>query len=176
MTLALAACQSPAPSKVSGSPNRAKTPPVITQNIHNNADYLGLIIQAEQQTSGAAQNILREARKMVLFERTIIQGGCWDYLDAVWTRAGVSRNARQVVFKGHKNGQFAATHTLRAGDWLYHINYSHHNMEHSGMFIGWVDPVNNLGLTLSYAGSHRAEPARYRVYDLSGVYQITRAK
>jgi len=32
-----------------------------------------------------------------------------------------------------------------------------------------------LALMLSYAGERRKTPARYKVYDLSGVYYITRA-
>lgn len=142
----------------------------------NQADYLGLILAAEQNSSGKTRAILAETRKMTLFERAIVKGSCWDYLDAAWTRAGVPRNQRKIVFKGNKNGNFAAPKDLRAGDWLYHINYSYNNIEHSGMFIGWVDAGRNLGVTLSYAGSHRKEPARYRIYDLSGVYQIIRAQ
>lgn len=174
--LVLSACAS--------TPRLAREKPTPTMSHHkttekiqqDQADHLGLILAAEQNTHGITQNILRQARQMTLFERAIVQGGCWDYLDAAWTRAGVPRQARQIVFQGNKNGQFAAPQQLQAGDWLYHINYSYHNIEHSGMFIGWVDFERRLGLTLSYAGSHRKEPARYRVYDLSGVYQITRAK
>lgn len=142
----------------------------------NDADYLGLILAAEQNSTGRVREILVQARKMTLFERTIIQGGCWDYLDVVWTRAGVSRQQRQVVFQSSKKGVYATPEQLRIGDWLYHINYEFNNIEHSGMFIGWVDRNKYLGVTLSYAGSNRREPARYRIYDLSGVYQITRAQ
>lgn len=57
----------------------------------------------------------------------------------------------------------------------YHINYGYHGIEHSGLFIGWIDKEKGIGLTLSYAGEHRGETARYRAYDLTGVYQIVRA-
>lgn len=140
-------------------------------------DYTDLVVQAENHATGSIKNILKEARMMTLYRKEIIQGSCWDYLDRAWTRAGISRNLRQSVFGGEKNnGHYASTDSLRAGDWLYHINYGYKNIEHSGMFIAWVDKSKNLGLTLSYAGEGRKEPARYKVYDLSGVYHIMRPK
>lgn len=140
-----------------------------------NDDFLPLIMQAENQSSGYIKNILAKSREMTLFHKEIIQGGCWDYLDAAWTRAGVNRNMRQTVYKSSHGGAYANVDDLRAGDWIYHVNHSYNNIEHSGMFIGWVDKSRNLGLTLSYAGEGRQEPARYKVYDLSSVYNIMRA-
>ena len=130
---------------------------------------------AEKSAEPPARNVLFTLRQMVQ-NREIVQGGCWDYLDAAWTRAGVPRNQRKVVFAGNRNGHFASPDQLRAGDWIYHINHSYRGIEHSGMFIGWVDKERRMGLTLSYAGERRHEPARYKVYDLSSVYQITRAE
>lgn len=160
LLLALTACVSP-PKPSTKQPNTS---------------HLKLIQQAEQQSTGRTQAVLAQARKMTLVKPEIIKGGCWDYLDTAWTRAGVPRQDRKVVFTGNKSGNYADPDQLQAGDWIYHINYSYHNIEHSGMFIGWVDKAQNLGLTLSYAGEKRKEPARYKVYDLSGVYQITRAQ
>lgn len=153
-------------------PHRPHNPNTLTAP-HN--DYLALIMASEQNSHGAVQNILKTARQMTLDERFIIRGGCWDYLDAAWTRAGIGRQMRQTVFQSSKNGPYADSSKLQAGDWLYHINHSHNNIEHSGMFIGWIDFDRKLGLTLSYAGGHRQESGRYRVYDLSSVYQIIRA-
>lgn len=139
------------------------------------ADFLPLIMQAENQSSGYVRSILAKSREMTLYHKEIIEGGCWDYLDAAWTRAGVGRNMRQTVYKSEQGGAYAHVDDLRVGDWIYHINHSYRNIEHSGMFIGWVDKNRNLGLTLSYAGEGRKEPARYKVYDLSSVYNIMRA-
>lgn len=138
-------------------------------------NYDQLIARAEQYSSGLTRSVLREAREMT-FRKEIVKGGCWDYLDKAWTRAGVGRGDRKVVFSSKKGGAYASPEQLRAGDWLYHINYSYKNIEHSGMFIGWIDKSQNIGLMLSYAGEGRNEPARYKPYDLSGVYQITRAE
>lgn len=134
-----------------------------------------LIAQAEQQASGKVRDILKTSREMTLINQEIIKGSCWDYLNAAWNRAGVPAEAREVIYADKINGQYAHPDQLQAGDWIYHVNHSYNDIEHSGMFIGWVDKANKQGLTLSYAGEGRQEPARYRVYDLSSVYQITRA-
>lgn len=134
-----------------------------------------LINQAEQQATGKIRDILQTSREMTLINQEIIKGSCWDYLNEAWNRAGVPAQAREVVYADKINGTYAHPDQLQAGDWIYHVNHSYNGIEHSGMFIGWVDKANKQGLTLSYAGEERQEPARYRVYDLSSVYQITRA-
>ncbi|MDK4687797.1 hypothetical protein [Kingella negevensis] len=165
---------------------RTQTEPAVTRSnqsirqsnsatTYQDYDLLSVILRAEQSSSGKVRDVLATTRQMSLTERAIVKGGCWDYLDAAWTRAGVPRNARVTTFKGNIKGEFVNPNELRAGDWIYHVNYSYNNIEHSGMFIGWVDKSKRLGVTLSYAGSNRKEPARYKVYDLSGVYNIMRA-
>lgn len=154
-------------------------PNYLTQSFDNVPDkYLPLIAQAEQHAKETnninALNVLKRARNMTLSQRAIIKGGCWNYLDTVFRQAGVNR---QVVHQGkYQQGPYAKADDIQAGDWLYYINHSYHDIEHSGMFIGWVDKATNQALILSYAGEHRHEPARYRVYDISHVYQITRPK
>lgn len=170
----LAACAKPS-VRPRGSVSRRPGTVQPGQTHGRHADYLALITAAEHNSRGHVRNVLRTAREMTLNEGFVIRGGCWDYLDAAWTRAGVNRAMRQTVFKSGKQGPYAPAADLRPGDWLYHINHSHHNIEHSGMFIGWADRQRKLGLTLSYAGGSRRETGRYRIYDLSSVYQITRA-
>lgn len=133
-----------------------------------------LIIHAERRAAPPAQKVLRTTRNMAE-SGEIIRGGCWDYLHASFSRAGYPMGKRQTVFREGKNGPYASPSMLQAGDWLYHINHGYHGVEHSGMFIGWVDRSRKIGLMLSYAGEKRAEPARYKTYDLSSVYSIMRA-
>ena len=148
-------------------------PAFLSGNYDNvDSEYLPLLSSAETQSSMAAREVVSTARKMALNERTIIQGGCWDYLNAVFNRAGVSRN---TIHKGtYAQGPYANSSDIEAGDWLYYINHSYNGVEHSGLFVGWVDEQAKQALILSYAGENRREPARYRVYDLSNVYQIMR--
>ena len=148
-------------------------PAFLSGNYDNvDSEYLPLLSSAETQSSMAAREVVSTARKMALNERTIIQGGCWDYLNAVFNRAGVSRN---TIHKGtYAQGPYANSSDIEAGDWLYYINHSYNGVEHSGLFVGWVNEQAKQALILSYAGENRREPARYRVYDLSNVYQIMR--
>ncbi|MCG3859210.1 hypothetical protein [Psychrobacter sp. Ps2] len=148
--------------------------PAFLSGSYDNVDseYLPLLSNAETQSSMAAREVVSTARKMALNERTIIQGGCWDYLNAVFNRAGVLRN---TIHKGtYAQGPYASSSEIEAGDWLYYINHGYNGVEHSGLFVGWVDEHAKQALILSYAGENRREPARYRVYDLSNVYQIMR--
>src|SRR5699024_527890 len=148
--------------------------PAFLSGSYDNVDseYLPLLSNAETQSSRAAREVISTARKMALNERTIIKGGCWDYLNAVFNRAGVSRN---TIHKGtYGQGPYANSSEIEVGDWLYYINHGYNGVEHSGLFVGWVDENAKQALILSYAGENRREPARYRVYDLSNVYQIMR--
>lgn len=148
-------------------------PEFLSGNYDNvDSQYLPLLSNAESQSSMAAREVISTARKMALNERTIIQGGCWDYLNEVFKRAGV---ARDTIHKGvYRQGPYADSHDIEVGDWLYYINHGYNGVEHSGLFVGWVDESAKQALILSYAGESRREPARYRVYDLSNVYQIMR--
>lgn len=157
--------------QVSAAP--AVLPAFLSGNYDNvDSEYLPLLSTAELQSSKAARGVISIARTMALNERTIIQGGCWDYLNAVFNRAGVSRN---TLHKGtYREGPYANSSEIEIGDWLYYINHGYKGIEHSGLFVGWVDESAKQALMLSYAGENRREPARYRVYDLSNVYQIMR--
>ena len=148
-------------------------PAFLSGNYDNvDSEYLPLLSNAETQSSRAASEVISTARKMALNERTIIKGGCWDYLNAVFNRAGVSRD---TIHKGtYGQGPYASSKDIEVGDWLYYINHGYNGVEHSGLFVGWVDERAKQALILSYAGENRREPARYRVYDLSNVYQIMR--
>lgn len=141
------------------------------------ADHMPLVWAAEQQASGKVKGLLTQARVMALMRKEIVRGSCWDYLDTLYNRAGVPRHARKTVHRGSfAYGPFADPNRLQVGDWIYHVNHNYRNNEHSGMFIGWVDKERRLGLTLSYAGEGRKDPARYKVYDLSSIYNIMRAE
>ena len=92
--------------------------------------------------------------------------GCWDYLHAGFNRAGIPTKRRQTLFSGTlRGGPYAPAELLEPGDWLYYVNHSYNDIEHSGVFIGWTDYERRQGLILSYAGEGRGEPGRYKVYD-----------
>lgn len=144
------------------------------RHLKNYDRYYSVIINAEKSTTYAASRVMRTTRQMFL-DGKIIRGGCWDYLNAAYNKAGYPYAKRQRVYFASKRGPYAPTYLLQPGDWVYHINHGYNGVEHSGMFIDWIDRRRHIALMFSYAGEHRREPGRYRVYDLSSVYSIQRA-
>ncbi len=139
------------------------------------SNYASIIQKAEAHAAPAAQKILMTARHMVT-SRRIVRGSCWDWLNAAFVEAGYPASRREVILRHPKHGPYASPRQIRPGDWLYYINHSYGDIEHSGLFVGWVDRRKRRGLILSYGGERRKEPGRYRVYDLSSVYHISRAR
>ena len=136
---------------------------------------LDALFHAEKKADSHALNVLRIGREMSLESREIIQGGCWNYVDTVYNRAGYTGEKRRVVFQGREEtGQYADREIIVSGDWLFYINHNYRETRHSAIFIDWIDYEKQRGLMLSYGGEGRGEPARYRVYDLSHVYKIVR--
>lgn len=137
---------------------------------------LKVLLAAESKAAPGAAKILATARKLTVDEQAVLPGACWDYVNAVWKKAGYPAKRRKTVFAGKgKKGPFADTSLIQPGDWLYFINHSYNKVEHSSMFVAWADKEAREGFLLSYAGEKRAEPARYKRYDLRNVFKIIRA-
>jgi hypothetical protein len=133
------------------------------------------ILKAEKEATPHGRKILKTGREMTLNDREIIPGGCWDYANEVYNRAGYPSNQREVIFRGDKNnGPYADVSLIEPGDWLYYVNHSYGGIEHSAIFVYWINYEDKIGLMLSYGGERRQEPARYLSYDLSDVYYIIR--
>lgn len=139
-------------------------------------DFEKMIKKAESAATGDAKKILQTGRVMTLDSALILPGSCWDYANAVYDRAGYSWNQRENVYKTVKAGPYADANLIQGGDWLYYVNYSYGEIEHSAIFIDWIDFDKKIALMLSYGGERRQEPARYMPYDLRSVYGITRAR
>ena len=142
-----------------------------------NNKYAKLLIAAEQKAPPSGKKVLETGRKMALLEQKIIKGGCWDYVNAVYEKAGFPiKGKRTVLLNVKKNVKpNFALENLQPGDFLSYINHSYHNSEHSAIFVDWMDKEKNMALMLSYAGESRQEPARYRPYDVSDIFYIARA-
>jgi len=134
--------------------------------------YSSEINQSIKSSSGTQQAILKNALKFVE-QKKIIVGSCWDYINAIYKESNATRVR---IFSSKKAGPYANIDAIKPGDWLYHINHSYHNIEHSGLFITWLDKNRTKALMLSYAGEHKKNPARFRAYDINNTYQIMRAK
>lgn len=130
-----------------------------------------------EKTLAAGEKILKIGQYMALTSKEIVRGSCWDYINAVYNRAGYPQSKRVYILKGKKDtGPYAKSEAIQVGDWLYYINHSYHEVPHSGIFIHWVDKNKRIASILSYGGESRNKPGRYRNYDLSHVYTIIRAK
>ncbi|MDQ7015544.1 MAG: NlpC/P60 family protein [Gammaproteobacteria bacterium] len=177
ISLISSACRSPEPKP---APTEAKkTNPSNSTSLKNLKKENNLerqLKREERRAHRSGRSILRTARQMSLINKEILPGGCWDYIDTVYDRAGFKRHQRQTVFKSKKRGPFASQNKIKAGDWLYFINHGYRNVEHSAIFIAWLDYKQKKAMMLSYAGERRKVPARYKEYDLRSVYQIIRPK
>ncbi len=132
------------------------------------------ILIAEENADSAGRIILQTARLMTLDEKVIIIGSCWNYINNVFKRAGFAKN-RHVVFRSKKQGPYTDSKNIKAGDWIYYVNHSYGNIEHSGIFVYWIDKDKKIASILSYGGEYRNKPARYKPYKIDDVYFITRA-
>ena len=165
LTLLLAACGS--------SPAHTGS----NYNHHSNGNLVASLKSAEKNADGPGRSVLKTGRVMTVDRQEIVRGSCWDYSNEVYNRAGYpnTRKNRATVFKGtKKRGPYAKASQIKPGDWLYFINHSYNGVEHSSIFVKWTNYKQRIGLMLSYGGEKRNQPARYREYDLSNVYQIIR--
>jgi len=103
-----------------------------------------------------------------------ISGSCWSFVNKVYELAGFPSNKRALIYKNKKGTLIKDTSIIHPGDWLYHVNYSFHNVEHSAIFICWKDYERRIGITLGHVGQNKYAPGRFGEYDLRGVYQIYR--
>lgn len=136
---------------------------------------LDTVLCAEKKADSPALKVLQIGREMSLERKEVVQGGCWNYVDTVYNRAGYSEKKRQVVFQGgRETGLYADREMIRPGDWLFYINHDYREARHSAIFVDWLDYEKQIGLMLSYGGEGRGEPASYSAYNLSQVYNIIR--
>lgn len=181
-SLALGACAGAPPAPTRPEPGAAVQAPrsasgQAPSRMFRDGSSLDLLKRAEAKASPAGAKVLAAARVMTVDERSILPGACWDYVNAAWNRAGYTAKKRQTVFKGGKRtGPYAEAAQIQPGDWVYFINHSYGDIEHSALFVDWADVGAKSAYMLSYAGEKRAETARYLLYDLRSAYQVIRAK
>jgi hypothetical protein len=130
--------------------------------------------QTAANKKGGAK-VLAAARQLAFVEKKIIRGSCWDFVHAVYTRAGFPQGKRHYVFRGKKRGPYADPAIIQPGDWLYHVNLEYHNVEHSCIFVRWLDRRKRLAQTIDYAGMKRREPGKRRRHRLVKVFTVIRA-
>ena len=128
------------------------------------------------KTTDEGLRVISEGHRMAIKNRSIVKGSCWDFVDRVFNSSGFNRTNRENIYKSKKGTKFSKFEILQPGDWVYHVNYSFHNVGHSAIFICWKDFNRRIAITLSYAGQNKSVPGKYGLYDLSGIYNIKRPK
>ncbi len=128
------------------------------------------LTDAAQQASPGPRRVLETTHAMI-DDSTVVRGSCFDWVDAVYQRAG---GRQHDVFHGPHTGPFAETPALQPGDWVFFINHNWGDDTHSAIFVGWMDEGSSVAMMVSYAGGHRDEPGRFGEYELSSVFRIVR--
>ncbi len=131
------------------------------------------VMQAELSAGPAGRAVLAMGRRLAWEEKAIVRGSCWNWVNTVYDRAGYGEN-KYYAYKSRFKGPYVDLHRIQPGDWLYYVNHSYRNVEHSGIFVYWLDRSKGTAIILSYGGEGRGEPGRYRPYDIRHTYMITR--
>lgn len=131
--------------------------------------------RAEGSASPGARKILEASRSMIS-NQEIIVGGCWDYINTVFDRAGYSENQRVTIFKSKLKGPYIKADKIEPGDWLYFVNHSYSGSEHSAIFVAWTNKEKKEALMVSYLGGNKKKPAEYKKYTINKIYNVIRAR
>lgn len=125
-----------------------------------------------QTRPSPAQRVLAATKEMTRgYEREYVVGGCWDFVNAVFYRAGFPPAARKNVFRGEKNGPYADNSRILPGDWLYLTN-SGRQWEHSAIFVRWLG--EGVAEVYQYNGDRRAEAGFLGSVEVTDVWAIIR--
>ena len=127
-------------------------------------------------TGSPGQKIVKTAEKIAIDQKRAVIGSCWDFINAVYNEAGYPENKRVMIFKGSRNGPYANPGELRAGDWVMHINLEFNGVEHSSIFIRWVDRGRKIAKVMDYAGQNKNQPGGYDEHTYSKIFCIVRPK
>jgi len=137
--------------------------------------YIKIVNKAISNAQPIGKKVLKAGHYLAYKRSKTVRGSCWDYINKIYNYAGY-RHSKQIIFKSTKRGPYAHKYMIKAGDWLYYINYDYHGVEHSAIFVAWMDVERSRALMLSYKGGRSSNPARYKIYNISSVYRITRGK
>lgn len=133
------------------------------------------ISKNEFNATNAGKKILEISQSMI-DKKEIIVGGCWDYINKVYERAGYSVDQRRTVFKSKFQGPYLSADLIEPGDWLYFVNHSFSDTEHSAIFVAWTDKERREALMVSYVGGKQKKPGLYKKFILDNIYNIIRAR
>jgi hypothetical protein len=127
-----------------------------------------------RQSSDAGKIVLATGYRIAFEEKRVVTGSCWDFVNAVYDAAGFPGPDRATVFLGSQEGPYADPAVLQPGDWVMHRNLEFGEIEHSSIFVQWIDRENCVARTLDYAGMNRNVTARLSEHRYAKVFAILR--
>lgn len=130
---------------------------------------------AESGATASGRKILEVSRSMIA-NQDVFVGGCWNYINAVYDRAGYSAKQRDTIYKSKFQGPYVNSDLIQSGDWLYFVNHSFSESEHSAIFVTWLDEDRKEALMVNYIGGSKKRPGTYKRFIIDEVYNIIRAK
>lgn len=132
-----------------------------------------ILKKAENNSSEAGRKILETSREMIS-NKEVIVGGCWNYINTVYDRVGFSSKDRSTIYKSKLKGPYVDADVIQPGDWLYFVNHTYGNIEHSAIFVAWINEKKKEALMISYVGEKHKKPATYKTYVLDNIYNVIR--
>jgi hypothetical protein len=157
-------------------PSTAQYPADLTEQIGQEDTLAGaneLALHGVANSISGGQ-IIKSALNFIE-NKKIVKGSCYDFVQAVYAAAGFKEGKqRQKIFKTNVKGPFADIALVQSGDWLYYHHTYSEVVEHSSIFVTWLDYESRAALVLDYPGGNRVEPGRYRVSDLYKLWGIHR--
>jgi hypothetical protein len=131
---------------------------------------------AEIDATPSGRKILETSRSLITKQEILVVGGCWDFINAVYNRASFPDKQRETVFKSKLSGPYLKEDLISPGDWLYFVNHTYHDTEHSAIFVGWLNKERKEALMVNYLGEGKKKPPFYKIFILDKVYNIMRAQ
>jgi|GEM_PF-5713401 len=122
------------------------------------------------------EHLLEVGKQICFIDKELIVGSCWDFVNAVYLRAGYVPAKRDFIFKSGKAGPYADLDMIKAGDWLYFLNQEYGGIEHSAIFVSWINREKKIAKTLDYVGGKRNRVGKYTSHLMTHVYNVVRPK
>jgi len=130
--------------------------------------------QAEAEATPEGRRVLEKSRSMIN-KKEIVVGGCWDFINAVFNQSGFERKHRETIYQSKLKGPYLEEDLIQPGDWLYFVNHTYNDVEHSAIFVAWIDKEKKEALMVNYVGENKKKPAFYKKFIIDEVYNVIRA-
>jgi len=160
------------PAQSSGAPAAAPSPRL---DLSAEPDPAALAARAKARAGSGTKGAAAIASAITRMERgQAISGSCWDYVSAVYKEAGFTGKSIQRVYSAPEAGPYADPAVLRPGDWVSFRNIYSASVSHSAIFVEWIHFESRTALMIDHPGGGQSLAGRYRVSDLSKLWQVQR--